>query len=163
MPNQTNVKAKLSKLTQLLALCLLLLLTGIFWGDWFSISRSFEVFSLAEYIHIAKTINQNLEIPMRFISISSIVFMSLSVGLNSRKGSTEFYIGITSIVFILIALLITLVVEVPINNQIILWTQATAPLNWESIRDRWQLFNILRTDAALAGFGFFATFITMPF
>jgi len=163
MPNQLIVHTKLSKLTQLLTLCLLLLLTGIFWGNWFSISRSFGAFSLPEYTHMAKTINQNLEIPMRFISISSIIFMCLSTGLYSRKRSSEFYFGIVSIVFILIAILITLVVEVPINNQVITWTQVSAPSNWEIIRDRWQSFNIIRTFAALAGFGFFAASIIMPF
>jgi uncharacterized membrane protein len=63
----------------------------------------------------------------------------------------------------LTAILITLVAEVPINNQVITWTQASAPSNWEIIRDRWQLFNIMRTGAALAGFGVFATSILMPF
>jgi uncharacterized membrane protein len=163
MSNQTTVHTKISKLTQLLTLCFLLLLTGIFWGNWFSISRSFGTFSLPEYIHIAKTINQNLEIPMRFISILSIVFMCLSMGFYSHKRSTGFYLGIVSIAFILTAVLVTLVAEVPINNQVITWTQASAPSNWEIIRDRWQMFNIVRTGAALAGFGVFAISIIMPF
>ena len=44
------------KAIQFMALLLLMLVTGVFWGTWFSLSRSMEVFSAAEFIHIGKTI-----------------------------------------------------------------------------------------------------------
>jgi hypothetical protein len=51
-----------------ISLFLLMMVTGIFWGTWFSLSRSREVFSAAEFIHIGKTIIHNLAMPMRIIT-----------------------------------------------------------------------------------------------
>jgi uncharacterized membrane protein len=151
------------KVIQFIALFLLLLVTGVFWGNYFSLSRSFEVFSAVELIHLAKTLVQNLAVPMRIISPACIVFMFLSAWLYPQKKSKEFYFSLAAIVLIIMALLITVLIEVPINNQIVSWTAYTVPADWEAIRNRWQFFNIVRTIAALAGFGFFTVAIIKPF
>jgi len=51
----------------------------------------------------------------------------------------------------IIALLATLIVEVPIDKQVKTWTAATLPANWERLRDRWQTFHVVRTLASIAG------------
>ena len=137
-----------------IALFLLTLVTGVFWGTWFSLSRSMEVFSAAEFIHIGKTIIQNLAVPMRIILPSCIFFMILLAWFYPEKRSTGFYFCIGSIVLIVIALLITLLIEVPIDNQIATWTAETAPAGWEATRDRWEFFHAARTFISLASFGF---------
>jgi uncharacterized membrane protein len=43
------------------------------------------------------------------------------------------------------ALVITLAVEVPIDNQIQDWTAATLPGDWRSIQSRWEVFHTIRT------------------
>jgi len=52
-----------------------------------------------------------------------------------------------------VVLLVTLLVNVPIDNQIKQWTVATLPSNWEQVRDRWQFYHTIRTFASLAGLG----------
>lgn len=101
---------------QFITLFLLLLVTGVFWGNYFSLSRSFEVFSAVELIHLAKTLVQNLATPMRIVSPTCILFMVLSAWFYPHKKAKEFYFAIIAIVLIVKALLITAVVEVPINN-----------------------------------------------
>jgi uncharacterized membrane protein len=161
----TNINYTIMKLkiTQFIALFLLLLVTGIFWGNYFSLSRSFEVFSAIELIHLAKTLVQNLAMPMRIISPACILFMILSAWFYPQKTSKEFYFNIAAILLIVAALVITVVIEVPINNQIIAWTATTIPADWETIRNDWQFFNIIRTFASLLGFAFFAAAILKPF
>jgi hypothetical protein len=44
-----------------------------------------------------------------------------------------------------VALLITLIVEVPIDNQIEGWTVTTLPANWQQLRDRWEWFHAIRS------------------
>lgn len=144
------------RLTQFIALFLLLLVAGVFWGNWVSLTRSMGVFSAVELIRLAKILVRNLAIPMRIISPVCIGAMVLSMWMYPNKESVEFYVGIAAIVFILAALLITILIEVPINNQIIAWTPSTVPANWEAIRNRWQFFNIIRVVAALMSFGCFA-------
>ena len=46
-------------------------------------------------------------------------------------------------------LVITLAVEVPIDNMIAIWTEATLPADWERIRARWSTFHTLRTFLSL--------------
>jgi uncharacterized membrane protein len=47
------------------------------------------------------------------------------------------------------ALVITLAVEVPIDNQIQDWTAATLPGDWRSIQSRWELWHTIRTFASI--------------
>jgi hypothetical protein len=42
------------QIIQFLALSFLFLLSGVFYGSWISIGRSFQVFSLSEFIHSAQ-------------------------------------------------------------------------------------------------------------
>jgi uncharacterized membrane protein len=143
------------KISFFLSIFLLMMVTGIFWGTWFSLSRSMEVFSAAEFIHIGKTIIQNLAVPMRIIMPSCIVFIFLSAWFYPQKKSLGFYFCITSSILIMTSLLITLLIEVPIDNQIKEWTPETVPADWETIRNRWEFFHMLRTFISLASFAFF--------
>jgi len=142
------------RIFQFLGAFLLTLVTGVFWGTWFALSRSMEVFSAAEFIHIGKTIILNLAVPMRVIMPSCILFMLLVVWFDPLKKSGRFYCSLIALILIIIALLITLLVEVPIDNQIKEWTADTAPSDWEAIRDRWEFFHALRTFISLGSFGF---------
>jgi uncharacterized membrane protein len=151
------------KIIQFAALFLLMLVVGVFWGNWFSFSRSYDVFSVDELNHIAKTIIRNLAVPMRFISMACIVMMSLSAYFIPQKRSKEFYFNLFAIAFILVTLLITIIVEVPINDQVITWTTSTAPSDWKEILDRWLYFNKIRTAAALISFALFTAAILTPF
>jgi hypothetical protein len=47
-------------------------------------------------------------------------------------------------------LVITLAVEVPIDNQIEAWTAATLPGDWRSIQSRWELWHTIRTFTSIA-------------
>jgi len=141
------------KLTNFAAIFLLALVTGVFWGTWFTLTRSIETFSAAEFIHIGKTIIANVAWPMRIIMPLCIVFMILSTWLYPQKKSGGFYFSATACVLIIVVLLITLLVEVPIDNQIKTWTASTVPSGWEAIRERWQFFHTARTFVSLASFG----------
>jgi uncharacterized membrane protein len=67
--------------------------------------------------------------------------------------SVAFCLEAAGLLLFVAALLITLRVNVPIDNQIKQWTLATLPTNWEKTRDRWELYHSLRTLASLGGLG----------
>ncbi len=144
-----------------LALFFLMLVTGVFWGTWFTLTRSIEAFSPAEFIHIGQTIISNVAIPMRILLPSCIAFMVLSAWLYPMKRSTGFYLNIASIILIIATLLITLVVLVPIDNQIRSWTPSAIPAEFSSLRDRWQSFHSVRTLTSLASFASLALSIIL--
>ena len=143
-------------ITQFAALSLLFLLSGVFWGSWLSIGRSFHEFSLSEFVHIAQIINRNLGVSMRIISIPCIILMLLSNWLSPQKTFVELLLYPGSILLTISALLITILIEVPMNNKMITWTTESAPLNWKEIRKRWQFYNDTRTLISLLGFLIFA-------
>jgi uncharacterized membrane protein len=144
------------KIIQFSALFLLMLVTGLFWGTWFSLSRSMETFSAAEFIHIGKTIIQNVATPMKVIMPLCILLMMITIAVYSPKKSTAFYLLIAAFALFLVTLYITVGIEVPIDNQIKQWTGSTVPAEWGAIRSHWELFHTARTFTSLASFGLFA-------
>jgi uncharacterized membrane protein len=55
-------------------------------------------------------------------------------------------------VMFMIAIAVTLLIEVPIDNQIRVWTPpASLPADWTVIRDWWESFHVLRTFSSLGG------------
>jgi uncharacterized membrane protein len=76
--------------------------------------------------------------------------MIMSASLVTEKNSAGFYLSVTACLLIVIALLITLLVEVPIDNQIRTWTADTVPDDWTTLRARWQAFHTAKTFLSLA-------------
>lgn len=137
------------KVATFAGLFLLALVTGVFWGTWFTLTRSIETIPAGEFIHIGQTIIRNVEWPMRILMPACILFMIVSASLVTKKNSARFYLSVTACLLIVIALLITLLVEVPIDNQIRTWRTETVPADWTTLRARWQLFHTARTFVSL--------------
>ena len=140
------------QIIQFLALSSLFLLSGVFYGSWISIGRSFLEFSLSEFVHSAQIINRNLGVYMRIVSVPCIVLMVLCTCLYRQQTFLELFLYPLSILLIVSALLITVLILVPMNNKIITWTTDSAPLDWKVIRKRWQFFNDIRTLISLLSF-----------
>jgi len=141
---------------EFITLMLTLLVTCVFWGTWFTLTRSIRDFSAAEFIHIGKTIIANVATPMRIIMPATLLSMLIAVLLSRHVNRTSFYLYIASFLLMAITLIITVAIEVPIDNQIKTWTSTTLPSNWESLRQRWDTFHTLRTFTSLASFSFFS-------
>jgi len=139
-------------ITQFAAISFLFLLSGVFWGSWLSIGRSFHEFPLSEFVHIAQIINRNLGVSMRIIAVPCIVLMVVCACLLPQRTLAESILYPCSVFLAVSALLITVLIEVPMNNKIITWTTDSAPLNWKAIQKRWQLYNDIRTLISLLSF-----------
>ncbi|MFL5810086.1 MAG: anthrone oxygenase family protein [Flavisolibacter sp.] len=145
----------MKKIIQFSALILIALVTGVFWGTWFTLTRSLHDFSATEFIHIGKTIIANVAIPMRILMPASILFIMFSALQIRKTNRTSFYLYLVSFILIAITLIITVLVEVPIDNQIRTWSTTNLPENWTSLRDTWNQFHSIRTFASIASLGFF--------
>ena len=58
--------------------------------------------------------------------------------------------ALAGLVLLVAALLITLLVEVPIDNQIKAWSVVSLPPGWQQIRDCWEMFHVVRTFSSMA-------------
>ena len=143
------------------SLFFLMLITGVFWGTWFTMTRSIESFSADEFIHIGKVIISNVAWPMRFILPSGIALLILSLVFYSKTNSASFYFGLLSLILLIAVLLTTVAILVPIDNKIKTWTTDTIPKNWERIRAKWKLFHVLRTFFSLIAFASYSLFLLL--
>ena len=135
-----------------ISLILLMLVTGVFWGTWFTLTRSLTSFSAEEFLHIGKVIIANVAIPMRIIMPLCILCMILTMWFYPQKQYYRFYFNITALVLIIITLLITVLILVPLDNQIKFWTVSTVPSDFDQLRNRWEFFHAVRTFTSLASF-----------
>ena len=139
------------KMIRLITGVLLILVTGLFWGTWFALSRTMYHLPAEIFIIIGKEIIANVAVPMRIIMPASLLGLLILLVRARKNKKVYFYCILASFLLFLTALIITVAIEVPIDNQIKTWTAATVPGNWEAIRDRWETFHTTRTFVALAG------------
>jgi uncharacterized membrane protein len=137
------------KIAQFSTITLFALVMGVFWGTWFALSRSIVAFRPQTFLDIGQTAIRNLAVPMRILMplalVSAIVLLLLL-----PKRSNAFVLAVAGVLLMVGALLVTLTVEVPIDNQIKVWTVATLPANWEVLRDRWEFYHGMRTFLSIA-------------
>ena len=138
------------------ALFLLMLITGVFWGTWFTLTRSIGDFSSSEFMHIGQVIIHNVAVAMRYIMITGFILILFSLWLGRKK--TGFPYGVISLLLLIAVLFITLLVLVPIDNFIKTWDEMSIPGNWESIRSTWATWHAVRTFVSMASFICFGVF-----
>jgi hypothetical protein len=136
------------KLAQFSTIILFALVTGIFWGTWFALSQSIVAFRPQTFLDIGQTAIRNLAVPMRILVPLALVSALILLALLPKR-SAAFALAVAGFMLMVCALVLTLAVEVPIDNQIKLWTVATLPADWQAVRDRWEFYHALRTFVSI--------------
>ena len=139
------------KIGELISIILSAFVAGMFWGPWLALSRSMATFEPDVFLAIVQRMNRNMTslmtilMPAALLSIVPVLLVSYS-----RQPET-FYLMLAAFALFTVALLVTVLVEVPIVKQIATWTVSTLPGNWQQVRDRWEAFHVVRVVAGLAG------------
>jgi hypothetical protein len=130
------------------------LVVGVFWGTWFSLSRSMSAISAATFLEVGHTMIGNLGGPMAVLMPATLASaVPLLVVLYRLHRRVSFTLTLAGVGLLAVALGITLSVNVPIDHAIARWTIDTLPPDWSSIRNRWEAYHAARTFVSLAGFG----------
>ena len=136
---------------QFINILLSALVTGVFWGTWLGLSRSMSTFSADTFLTIADSMIGNLGTIMAILMPAAMLTTLPVLYLLYRRGSPAFYTTLVGFAFFVIALLVTLLVEVPLDMAFETWTTATLPANWEQLRDRWEWYHVLRSWVSVGG------------
>jgi hypothetical protein len=136
---------------QLISILLLALVTGVFWGTWLGLSRSMASLTPETFLEVGHTMIDNLGTIMAILMPAAILAVLPVLYLSYRGRSRALYPSLAGFALFIIALLITLIVEVPIDNQIEGWTVTSLPANWQQLRDRWELFHVIRSWVSVLG------------
>ncbi|HKB43806.1 MAG TPA: anthrone oxygenase family protein [Chitinophagaceae bacterium] len=143
------------KSIQLVTGLLLVMVTGLFWGTWFSLSRTMYELPPETFLTIGKRIIKNVALPMSIIMPASIIGLLTLCIMSWKTKSVYFYCIFATLLLFIIALIITVAVEVPIDNQVKTWSAASIPFDWQYIRNRWEHYHTIRTLVSLSGIVFF--------
>jgi len=84
--------------------------------------------------------------------VSAIVVLLLA-----PKRSKVFALALAGFLLMIVALVVTLGIEVPIDRQIEQWTVATLPSDWKELRDRWEFYRAIRTFVSIGALGLMTT------
>jgi hypothetical protein len=137
---------------QFVTLLLYSLVAAVFWGTWLGLSRSIADLSASTFLEVGRTMIGNLGGPMRVLMPSAVIAtFALVVALARRHDLFAATFGTAALVLLLAAMGITLLVNVPIDQQIRGWTAETLPPAWQAIRDRWEFYHGTRTVVSIVG------------
>jgi uncharacterized membrane protein len=139
------------KIWELISIALSALAGGMYWGPWLALSRSMRTFKPEVFLDIVDRMNRNMESLMTILTPAALLSIVPVLFFSYNAEPRTFYLTLTGFALFIVALLVTVVFEVPIVKQIVTWTVATLPGNWQQLRDRWGAFHIIRVIAGIGG------------
>ena len=142
----------LVRLAQGLYVLLYALVAGVMWGTWLSLARTMTQYDAATFLADGQHMITNLATIMPVFMISTAVLgLVVTVVLFRRRSRAAAWLALAGLLLLGAVIVVTLTVNVPIDNDIKTWTLATLPADWEDVRSRWAAFHTLRTFVSLAG------------
>jgi uncharacterized membrane protein len=145
------MNAVVVKLAQFVGIMLYVLVAGVMWGTWLSLGRTMTRYDATTFLADGKHMIANLATVMAVLMITAVVIGLLTTFLLFRQRSTAAgWLALAGLLLMGGVVVVTLSVEVPIDNKIKAWTVATLPSDWLEIRARWAAFHTLRTVLSLA-------------
>jgi len=139
------------KIWELVSIFLGALVAGMFVGPWAALSRSIATFEPEVCLAIVRRMDRNMAQVMRVLMPTALLSMVPVLVFSYGSEPRVFWLNAVGFGLFLVALVVTLAVEVPIVKQIVSWTVATLPSDWERLRDRWSAFHLVRIGAATVG------------
>jgi uncharacterized membrane protein len=140
-----------TRVGQATTIVLFALVMGVFWGTWFSLSRTMDQLSAETFVAVGHQMIRNLGTPMAILLPFALLSALITLVLARQEGHVAaFWWLLAGFLLMVAALVVTLAVEVPIDNRIEAWTAATLPADWRSIQSRWELWHTIRTFVSIA-------------
>ncbi len=81
----------------------------------------------------------------------SLLLLFFAAYLHAGTGRWMF---VGSGLLLLAGIVVTLVIEVPINQQVVVWQAGAMPAGWRALRDRWWRFHAVRSGMGVGAFLF---------
>lgn len=139
------------KTAELLNIILSALFTGVFWGPWVGLTRSIATFEQSAFLAIGYRMNVNLAPLMTVLMPIALLSAVPTLVLTAGSHPLAFTLTLTGTALFVVALIVTLAVEVPIAVRIKSWSSAPMPDNWRQLRDRWAAVHVVRVVSGIFG------------
>ena len=140
----------LIKLAHFLEIMLYVLVAGVMWGTWLALGRTMTQYGAGTFLTDGKHMIANLGVVMAVLIIAAVVAgLVAAFWLFRARSTTAAWLALAGLLLMVAVLVVTLAVEVPIDNKISSWSVATLPPDWRDIRAQWAGFHTLRTFLSL--------------
>ena len=118
---------------------------------WVWVSENPSALSVRTYIESFQATNRAITVPITVTGILGLLFAILAVALSWGDRPSVYFLG-TAIPLLAAPVLITLKINIPINDQIMTWNASAPPEGWMQLRDKWWTWHKIRAAALLGGF-----------
>jgi uncharacterized membrane protein len=140
-----------TRLAQFLTIMLYVLVAGVLWGTWLALARTMTDYDATTFLTDGKHMIANLGNVMAVFMISAGVLGIVTTVLLFRgRSRAAGWLSLVGLLCLVAVIVVTLSVEVPIDDKVAVWTVPTLPSDWRDIRARWADFHTLRTFLSLA-------------
>ena len=122
--------------------------TGMLTGSEFAVAVFFHprISRLEDAVHIqaaqklAKVLGMGMSFwyPLTFLLTLAVTFVA------HTARSTPWWLALTSTVLLALISIYSLLLPVPINNQVARWQPDSVPPNWRDLRRRWDMLHAIR-------------------
>jgi uncharacterized membrane protein len=143
------------KIVELINIVLAALVAGVFWGPWVALTRSIATFDTETFLAIGYRLNLNLAPLMTVLMPLSLLSTATTLVLSYGDRPGTFYASLAGLVLFVVALAVTMTIEVPIANKVKSWSSSPLPDNWRQLRDRWASVHLIRVVTGIAGLALF--------
>jgi hypothetical protein len=143
------------KSVQFVALVLTALSMGVHFGTWLTEAPLRDTRSGALFIEIHKGRDRVVARVMPILGSASLIFLALGV-LLVRAVPGAFLLSLAGLLLCMGDMLVTVLVNVPINGKVQSWQPDAPPPEWTLLRDRWERFHSIRSLLVVSGFTLFA-------
>ena len=129
------------------------LMAGLLFGDWLGPSFARSAMNASSFIQFQQIVHINYLRTLPALSTVAVAAPILwLVMLRARRASVEFRVLLAATIAIAIGYAITLVFNVPVNNQLETWTVTAPPANAREIWGQWEKAHVIRTIFWVVGF-----------
>jgi len=125
----------------------------LLFGDWLGPAFARSAMSVSSFIEFQQIVHTNylLTLPaLSTLALATAVFWLVMV--RNRRDSAEFKVVLAATIAIAIGFTITLVFNVPVNDQLETWNVSAPPANAREIWSKWETAHIIRTVFWVLGF-----------
>jgi hypothetical protein len=139
------------KIWEILNIVLSTLVSGMFWGPWLALTRSLDTFDAEVFLAIVHRMTPNMASVMTVLMPTALLSAVPVLLVSYDERPKTFYLTLAGTALFIVALLVSVLIELPIVNRFGTWTALTLPDDWQRLRDRWGSFHVVRIAASLTG------------
>ena len=143
------------KIVQFVALLLTALSMGVHFGTWLTEGPLRRTQSGALFIEIHQGRDRVVARVMPILGSAALIFLALGV-FFVRAVPAAFALSLAGLGLCIGDMLVTVLVNVPINREVQTWQPDAPPAEWKRLRDRWERFHSIRALLIVSGFALFA-------